>query len=91
MNKLEEARIIINSVDKQMIDLFKKRMAASKMVAEYKMENNLPVLDSSREALLIKANLEELNDTELEEFYLIFIRGMITASKDYQKEIIRKG
>ena len=39
MNKLEEARLIINSVDKEMIELFKKRMNAAKMVALYKNEN----------------------------------------------------
>ena len=53
MNKLEEARSIINDVDKEMILLFKKRMNASKMVAEYKKENNLNVLDSSRESFII--------------------------------------
>ena len=47
--KLEEAREIINEVDRQLIDLFIKRMAAVSMVAEYKMENNIPVLDSIRE------------------------------------------
>ena len=47
--KLEEAREIINEVDNEMIYLFIKRMAAISMVAEYKMENDIPVLDSIRE------------------------------------------
>ncbi len=49
MNKLEEARSIIQNVDQQMIELFLKRMQAAKMVAEYKMENHLPVEDKLRE------------------------------------------
>ena len=54
MNKLEQARLIINEVDSKMIELFKERMNAARMVAEYKKENDLPVLDKSREEVLIK-------------------------------------
>ena len=49
MNKLEEARLIINEVDSKMVELFKERMKAAKMVAEYKKERGLPVFDASRE------------------------------------------
>ena len=58
--KLDEAREIINEVDNEMIYLFIKRMAAVSMVAEYKMENNIPVLDSSREEAIITRNLETM-------------------------------
>ena len=88
MNKLEEARLIINEVDLEMIELFKKRMKASKMVAEYKKENNLPVLDKAREEALIAKNVNYLNDKELEKYYLTFLEGVLTASKDYQKDLI---
>ena len=56
--KLEEAREIINEVDNEMLYLFIKRMAAISMVAEYKMENDIPVLDSIREDEIKKKNLE---------------------------------
>ena len=88
MNKLEEARLIINEVDLEMIELFKKRMKASKMVAEHKKENNLPVLDKAREEALIAKNVSHLNDKELEKYYLTFLEGVLTASKDYQKDLI---
>ena len=89
MNKLEEARLIINEVDSKMVELFKERMKAAKMVAEYKKENNLPILDKAREEALINKNLGLLNDTELEKYYLTFLEGMLTASKDYQKDLIK--
>ncbi len=85
-NKLELAREEINNIDKEMIDLFKRRMYAVYNVVEYKIENNLPVLDSSREETLIKKNLEYLNDKELEEYYLTFFKGILASSKDYQKK-----
>ena len=62
MSKLDDARIIINECDKEMITLFKKRMSAAKMVAEYKASNNLPILDLKRENELIKRNTQILND-----------------------------
>lgn len=87
--KLEIARDIINDVDSKMIELFIKRMEAAKMVAEFKIENNLPILDKSREDLLKEKNLELLNNEALEKYYLTFIEGMLTASKDYQKDLMK--
>ena len=46
MNKLEEARKSINEIDAEIAKLFEKRMEASKLVAEYKKENGLSILDS---------------------------------------------
>jgi monofunctional chorismate mutase len=86
--KLDIAREIINEVDAQMIELFKKRMDAAKMVAEYKKENNKPIYDKEREEALINRNLEALNNKELEEYYKTFIEGVLKASKDYQKDLI---
>lgn len=86
--KLEEAREIINEIDAQMISLFIKRMAAVSMVAEYKLSNNIDVLDTSREASLKKKNLELLSNKMLEEYYLTFLDGVLKSSKDYQKALL---
>ena len=86
--KLDIAREIINEVDAQMIELFKKRMEAAKMVAEYKKENNKPIYDKEREEALINKNINTLNDKVLEQYYKTFIEGVLTASKDYQKDLI---
>ena len=53
MDKLQEARNIIGEVDAQIAELFCKRMRAVELVAEYKKERGLPVLDSAREQALI--------------------------------------
>lgn len=86
--KLDIAREIINEVDSQMIELFKQRMDAAKMVAEYKKENNKPIYDKQREEALINRNLEVLNNKELEQYYKTFIEGVLKASKDYQKDLM---
>ena len=88
--KLDAAREIINEIDKEMIDLFIKRMAAVQMVAEYKIEEGLPVLDSSRENIIWEKNLKLLNNKELEEYYKTFFNGVLASSKDFQLDLIKK-
>ena len=90
MNNLEQARLVINEVDKELVELFKKRMAASKIIALYKKENNIAVLDKKREEALVEKNLKLLDDKELEKYYLIFLEGILNASKDYQKDLMNK-
>ena len=72
-NKLDDAREIINEIDEKMIELFIRRMAAVSMVAEYKIENNIPVLDSIREDEIINKNIEKLSNKVLEKYYLTFL------------------
>lgn len=90
MNKLEEARLIINDVDKEMIELFKKRMNAARLVLEYKKENDLPIYDEVREKALIEKNKKLLNDEELEEYYLSFLEKMLEISKEYQYNLLNE-
>ena len=61
MNKLEENRAVINDVDREMALLFVRRFAAVQEIAQYKLEQGLPVLDRSREEALI-AEKETLID-----------------------------
>ena len=88
MTKLERARLIINEVDKEMLDLFIKRMDAAKMVGEYKKENNLPIFDANREKEIIDRQLSKVPE-ELKEEYLEFYTSLITVSKKYQEKIIK--
>lgn len=87
MNKLEEARSIIQNVDQQMIELFLKRMQAAKMVAEYKMENQLPVEDKLREQELLKRNLSAV-PLKLQKYYILFFESILKASKAYQEDLM---
>ena len=45
MNELQEARDVIQGVDRQMAVLFEERMEAVRKVAAYKKERGIPVLD----------------------------------------------
>lgn len=87
MNQLEEARIIINEVDKEVAALFEKRMKAVEKVIEYKLENNLPIFDAGREQLVIEKNKAYIQDEKLVPYYEDFLNYMMKVSKDYQKAI----
>ena len=49
MKDLKQCRIEIDAIDQQLMELFEKRMALSKSVVEYKIENHKPVFDKQRE------------------------------------------
>ncbi len=88
MDKLLKAREIINETDKEIAALFEKRMEAVKSVAEYKKERGLPIFDSSREEAVIKNNISYIENEEVKEFYVPFIRGTMDISKKYQHRIL---
>lgn len=83
-NKLEEARKIINEVDSEMAELFIKRMKAAEMVYEHKKEFGLPILDQKREESVIDKNSALVEDAVLKEYYVDFLRYVMSLSRAYQ-------
>ena len=62
MDLLEQARLTINEVDREMAKLFVRRMEAAAMVAEYKRQTGLPLLHENREAEVGGRNSELVED-----------------------------
>ena len=89
MEKLTEARKIISEADKEIAELFEKRMRAVKQVAEYKMERGLPIFDAAREDELVRRNMEYIEDEDIKEFYVPFIRDTMDISKRFQHKILK--
>ena len=90
MNKLENARIEINKIDKEMAKLFERRMKAVEDVIEYKIENNMDIFDSSREKEVIEKNTKLLENDKYSKYYVEFIENLMNISKKYQKKISEK-
>ena len=88
MTQLEKARQIINSVDKQMAELFEERMEAVRLVAEYKKQQGLQVTDSSREAEVIAKNSELIKNEELKSYYVSFLQNNMDISKNFQHKLL---
>lgn len=90
MNKLEIARIEINRIDKEIAKLFQERMKAVEDVIEYKIENNMEILDSGREKEVIEKNIALLENKKYEKYYIDFLTNVMRISKEYQKDILNK-
>lgn len=90
MKKLEEIRKEISAVDKQMSDLFEKRMHLSAEVLAYKKECGLPIFDPERESEILASAVENLSDATLKEYCLTFYKALMDVSKQYQQDLLQK-
>ncbi len=88
MSELDRAREIINEVDREMAELFCRRMEAVKSVAKYKQERGLPVLDTAREAAVIERNSQLVESDELRPYYVNFIKSNMEISRALQHRIL---
>ena len=86
-NKLDEARRIINEVDAQMAELFVRRMRAAETVYEYKQEMGLPIPDEKREAAVIERNAVLVEDEVLRNYYMDFLKNVMSLSRAYQHHL----
>lgn len=87
MNELEQARKIINEVDTQMAQLFERRMEACELVAKYKKEHGLSILDEQREKEVIAKNSSLIENSVYKEYYTEFIKETMRISRSYQTRL----
>lgn len=88
MTDLEKARGIINEADRQMAELFEKRMDAARLVAKYKKEHGLKVDDFAREEEIIKRNSSMIENEDYRSYYVSFLRNNIELSKKLQHKLL---
>lgn len=90
MGDLDKYRQRIDEIDKDLVRLFEKRMETVYEVSQYKLENNLPVLNSVREDEVIEKNINYLKNKELAPYLKEFFKKMMETSKDYQRSKIKE-
>ena len=88
MNELEQARLAIGSVDKQIAALFEERMRLCSRILEYKRANGLPILDAPQEERVLARNMENVSDPAVREYYILFLRDLMKVSKAYQARLM---
>lgn len=81
---LENLREEINSIDEEMTRLFEKRMETALKIAEYKKENNIPVLNQSREDEVIRKNIGYLQNKHFEGALEEFFTNLMSISRKLQ-------
>lgn len=77
----------IDEIDEQLVALFAKRMDVAKKIAEYKKENNLPVLDLKREREKL-ASVSDMSAEEIKEYTPLLYSLMFEISRSYQNRLI---
>ncbi len=90
MTDLNDLRKQIDEIDAELLPLFTKRMECSRKVAEYKIANNMPVFDPSREEQILNNKADLVSDelkTSVREFY----SSIMKISKAMQTKIIGAG
>ena len=80
---LKEIRNKIDSIDTELVKLFKERMEVVSDVAAYKRANNLPVLNAQRERDII-ARVTEGMDDEMAAYMKTWFTTMFEVSRSYQ-------
>ena len=80
---LDELRLEIDGIDRQMVELFRRRMEAVTQVAQYKQTRGLPVRDPVRERALLDKVAQQAGE-ELSPHIRWVYRAMMAASRSYE-------
>ena len=85
---LSECRNEIDKIDKELVELFEKRMNVAINVAKYKIENNIPIFNGAREAEVIEKNINRLDNKEYSKLTEKFFTYLMELSRSLQTDII---
>ena len=85
--EINELRQNIDEIDKELVDLFLKRMAISAEVAEYKRNIGMPVFDPSRERALLE-RVSNLSGEDFEGYTRTLYSTILNLSRSYQHKIL---
>lgn len=87
MQDISNIRHEIDAIDEKLTELFEKRMAISKDVADYKRANGLPVLNPKREQEVIQKAQDALKDKTFRPYAQEFYTCLMNLSKKYQNSL----
>ncbi len=82
---LDEIRVVIDELDKEITTLLVKRMEVTDQVAEYKAKNGLPIYHPEREKAVIEKVSKLAGDKYAEHIALIYQCMMDESKKNQQK------
>ncbi|SBO16760.1 Chorismate mutase [Carnobacterium divergens] len=87
---LEKQRNEIDELDKQLVELFEKRMALVTEIGKIKQKNNLPIFDESREIAVIERAVSRLENPMYKPYASCFFKDLMEVTKKYQLSLIEK-
>ena len=90
MKTLEEARAAIDAVDQEIVRLFEKRMTLCRDVAQYKIAHHMPVLDRSREEIVLASRMSMLKERRWAGDVRALYECIMACSRAEQERILRE-
>lgn len=87
MNELEKSRVEIDKIDREMAQLFEKRMKVCASIADYKKEHALPIFDPAREQKILSRHASLVEDPVYREYYMEFVNNVMGLAKKYQSRL----
>ncbi|MEE1138805.1 MAG: chorismate mutase [Acutalibacteraceae bacterium] len=84
---LNELRNKIDSIDTELVKLFKERMETAAEVGRFKQENGVPVFNRQREREIINKVTDSVPE-ELQSYAKTLYQTLFELSRSYQKKII---
>jgi len=91
MDDIEVYRKQIDDIDQEMRKLFIQRMETVAKVAKWKSVHSYPIFDPSREAAMIKSNIDTIESPEFKKYYEEFLMSILKVSKEYQIYLLSRG
>ena len=87
---LSDYRKQIDGIDAQMIALFEQRMELVRLVAQYKKEHQLPVLQAEREQQVLKKAQAYLKKQEYAQDAVQFMKAVMEISRACQHRDLQR-
>lgn len=84
---IKELRREIDTIDKEMVNLFCRRMDTARQIAEYKIENSLPVYDAKREREKL-CELSSMAPAELQDYVCTVYNTLFDVSRAEQEKSV---
>lgn len=89
MSEIDLLRIEIDDIDQELTKLLERRLNMAKKIAEYKQEQQLPILDESREEVVIRKNIDRLDNPDYADKVHDFYTNLMNISKSVQEDFIQ--
>lgn len=89
MKDLSEIRVEIDNIDRELLDLFRRRMDCAKEVAAYKQANHIPVLNAAREHEIL--DRIELDGGEYGAYARLLYTNIMELSRSLQHKLLGSG
>ena len=90
MDELQNLRREIDAIDRELVELFRRRMDVTARVGEYKRANGIPVLDQERERQVLR-NKGELAGEELRPAAVTLFQTIMALSRRQQRDLMGRG